>query len=388
MLDYNNKVMSLPNQKELDQIKKTIAKGTKYLRLYREHYLSQYKTYNTYDGGVSMFLLFFQNHYDLDFKFKEKDFQLTKITQKMHSRHKAAWFQTSEDEDIFGTPFLEDIYFQKKLRYKGSEYQIQLEKYLKSGYLNKISHMMPILDIFSQNQIKYINVALAIYGLEDRGYKISKEFRNETAKGLVAIFENQKEYDEQYLDLVKIFALYLLYLLKEDQLIDIKAINHFLKCLSKHQASNGQWIHSSNFDQVRERDNTIMSTFALGIFLEYYRSIEKTTYNFQRNKKLNLKPSKKITNDTWGSYLDTTLDKAGKLIVNLSGGNVTQEFQSEEGFANPSYPDPWKNQYRTYDPNKSWFDDVRCIPTLLTLLVYILLMVFGGYITYKFVKSK
>lgn len=393
---------------EPEKLKKSIANATKYLRNYRKHYISQNRSYNTYDGGVSMLLLFFQNHYHLDFKFRGsdyKDIKLTKITQKLSKKHNISWYQTREDEDIFSTEFLQEIYFQDKLRYKSLEYQTQLEKYLKSGYFNKMSHLMPILDIFSQNQIKTVNVALGLYGLIDRGYKIRPEFKKEVTDQLIAIFENQREYDPQYLDLIKVYSLYLLYLLKEDSRINIKDLNSFMGCLIKHQASNGQWIHSTNFDQVRERDNTIMTVFALGILLEYYQSIQQLGDNYQRNKRLsknksNNKENNKENNITntsndepsfWTSYLDKALDQAGKLVINLAGGKVSHSIEKEsrenmiEGYQN-YYPDPWDKI--TYDPQASYFEDSRCMGNLIELLIYLILIIFTGYFVYAFLRNK
>jgi len=375
---------------DLEKLKKSIANGTKYLRNYRKHYISQHKTYDTYDGGVSMFLLFFQNYYGVDFNFNGSDYKdtrLTKITYKLSQKHKNSWYQTSEDEDIFSTDFLQEIYFQNKLRYKSLEYQSQLEKYLKSGYFNKMSHLMPILDIFSQNQIKSVNVGLAIYGLIERGYKIRPEFKKEVVQQLIAIFENKREYDPQYLDLIKVYSLYIIYLLKEDKLIDIKDINSFIECLIKHQASNGQWIHSSNFDQVRERDNTIMSMFALGILLEYYQSIKKLGHNYQKNKTLNNKQIEKLYMDStplWSSYLDMALEKAGNLVINLSGGNVSHQIENYQNY----YQDPWKDEYKKYNPNASFFEDSRCMGSLIELIIYLIIIILTAYFVYSLLKNK
>jgi hypothetical protein len=139
---------------------------------------------------------------------------------------------------------------------------------------------MPILDIFSQRQIRYLNVGLALFGLMEKNYMKTKENRmfkhlkKRISRELADMFNNKSNYDPLYLDTTKAYALFLLHLLEEDKRIDQDDYHKFVISLLKTQNSMGHWIHTDTYDSVNEINNTILTIFAVINLLNYYSIIK------------------------------------------------------------------------------------------------------------------
>ena len=113
--------------------------------------------------------------------------------------------------------------------------------------------------------------------------------------------------------------------------------------------------------------------------------------NKENNKENNITNTSNDEPSFWTSYLDKALDQAGKLVINLAGGEVSHSIEKEsqenmiEGYQN-YYPDPWDKI--TYDPKASYFEDSRCMGNLIELLIYLILIIFTGYFVYAFLRNK
>lgn len=283
------------------KIKKSISKAVKYLRKYRLRLMEIERKDKVDDGGVSIIMSYLQGRFGIDFGFKENCRNLYKCARKYRINHPKSLFDNNvidQDEDLFSTNFLQDIYFQKTNQYPLDVYLDKLERYLMTGD-GYFSQLLPIMDIFSQKKVRTLNVALALFGLQEkRPDKTSDNHRFNTMKKnvideLVKIFDNDAGYDPYYLDTVKAYSLVLMIFFDKSKLIKGKDHTKFINCLIKNQASNGQWYHADNYDSVSEINNLIITVLALTVLLDYYENKAEFIEQKKENKKENPKQENK-----------------------------------------------------------------------------------------------
>jgi hypothetical protein len=277
--NYNKLEKDTDDIKLLKRIKKSISQGVKHLRDYRMRILKEEEKKQVYDGGASILLSYIQGKYAIDLGFEKNCDNLVKCAQDYIITHPKPLLNYNKSEnDLFDTNFLREIFLQKSNQYPLRIYIQKMETYLQNGngFINQI---LPILDIFSQRQVRYVNVGLGLFGLMEQNYEkttANKEFRHlkkRVARELADIFHNKSNYDPLYLDTVKAYSLFLLHLLEEEDRIDEDDYKKFSVCLMRTQNSIGNWIHSNNYDSVNEINNTILTIFAVINLLNYYKKL-------------------------------------------------------------------------------------------------------------------
>jgi hypothetical protein len=274
-------MVDMDNSKLKKKISRAISKGVKYLLTYKIRIIEEDAKKPTYDGGATILLNFIQGRYGIDMVNEKTCDNLVKCAQEYMLNHKKPLFSTYDEQqnDLFDTNFLRDIYLQKNNQYPINVYIEKMEKYLQTGD-GFISQLMPILDIFSQRQIRYLNVGLALFGLMEKNYekttenKMFKHLKKRISRELADMFNNKSNYDPLYLDTTKAYALFLLHLLEEDKRIDQDDYHKFVINLLKTQNSMGHWIHTDTYDSVNEINNTILTIFAVINLLNYYSIIK------------------------------------------------------------------------------------------------------------------
>ena len=262
------------------KIKKGISKGVKYLREYRLKMIEEQRKQGIkYDGGVTILLAFIEGKYGIPLGFKKKYNTIVKCGQEYSIiAPKPVFVYGDQENDLFETNFLRDIFLQKSNQYTLQNYISKMEKYLQGGD-GLISQLIPILDIFSQRHVRYLNVGLGLYGLmEKKREKVisDKSFlhlKKRVASELVNIFLNKSNYDDLYLDTSKAYSLLLLHLLEEDSRIEETDHEKFINCMLKNQSSLGNWIHTDAFDKTNEINNMILTIFCVINLLHYYKKI-------------------------------------------------------------------------------------------------------------------
>jgi hypothetical protein len=282
--------MSTNDLKLEKKITKAISKGVKYLLSYRIRIMEEDAKKPTYDGGATILLNFIQGRYGIDLGNEKTCDNLVKCAQDYMIDHKKPMFSTYNEQqnDLFDTNFLRDIYLQKTIQHPLNIYIQKMEKYLQSGD-GFISQILPILDIFSQRQIRYLNVGLALFGLMEKNYqkttqdKMFKHLKKRVSRELADMFNNKSNYDPLYLDTTKAYSLFLLHLLEEGKRIDLEDYHKFVISLLKTQNSMGHWIHTDTYDSVNEVNNTILTVFAVINLLNYYNIIKDTETEKQDN---------------------------------------------------------------------------------------------------------
>ncbi len=262
------------------KIKKGISRGVKYLREYRLKMIEEQKKQGVkYDGGVTILLSYLEGKYGIELGFKKKCNNLVKCGQEYSIiAPKPVFIYGEQQNDLFETNFLRDIFLQKSNQYTLPNYINKMEKYLQGGD-GLISQLIPILDIFSQRHVRYLNVGLGLFGLiEKRPDKTlaNKSFlhlKKRVSSELVNIFLNKSNYDDLYLDTSKAYSLLLLHLLDEDSRIEDTDHEKFINCMLKNQSSLGNWIHTDAFDKTNEVNNMILTIFCVINLLHYYKKI-------------------------------------------------------------------------------------------------------------------
>ncbi len=262
------------------KIKKGISRGVKYLREYRLKMVEEQRKQGIkYDGGVTILLAFIEGKYGIPLGFKKKYNTLVKCGQNYSIiAPKPIFVYEEQENDLFETNFLRDIFLQNSNQYTLNNYISKMEKYLQGGD-GLISQLIPILDIFSQRHIRYLNVGLGLFGLmEKKREKVlaDKSFlhlKKRVATELVNIFLNKSNYDDLYLDTSKAYSLLLLHLLEEESRIEDTDHDKFINCMLKNQSSFGNWIHTDTYDKTNEINNMILTIFCVINLLHYYKKI-------------------------------------------------------------------------------------------------------------------
>jgi hypothetical protein len=233
-----------------------------------------------YDGGVTILLSYLEGKYGIELGFKKKCNNLVKCAQEYSIiAPKPVFVYGEQQNDLFETNFLRDIFLQKSNQYTLNIYISKMEKYLQGGD-GLISQLIPILDIFSQRHVRYLNVGLGLFGLMEKkrdktlSNKSFLHLKKRVSIELVNIFLNKSNYDDLYLDTTKAYSLFLLHLLEEDSRIEETDHEKFITCMLKNQSSLGNWIHTDAFDKTNEVNNMILTIFCVINLLHYYK---KTT---------------------------------------------------------------------------------------------------------------
>jgi hypothetical protein len=278
-----------------EKIKKSIAKGIKYLRKYRlkviEH---ENKKSNLYDGGVSILLSYLQSQYAIEFGFDINCGNLVKCAQEYSINHyKPIFNYDTRYTDLFETNFLKDIYLQKYTKYTTKSIIQKMEQYLQSGGGNIVSQIMPLLGLTNQRDMRYTNVGLGLVGLMQKNpdkilnNKYFQHLKKRVARELADIINNSNSSDNLYLNvsITKSYSLFLLYLLGEEKRIDEDTHNKFVISLLKSQNSNGEWIYSDITDTSNEINNALITIFSIVNLLNYFNKHNNDlSYNEEQEK--------------------------------------------------------------------------------------------------------
>ncbi len=290
-------------------IRKAMSKGVKYLLQYRLNMIEEEKEKKTYDGGVTILMNYMQGQYGINFNFDKSYNNLIKCSQNYMIDHKKPIFgKNKKNNDLFDTNFLRDIYLQKYNQYTLDVYVQKMEKYINTGD-GFLTQIIPILDIFNQRSIRYLNVGLALFGLMEKNYQKAMNNKNflhlkkRIARELADIFNSiSNNSDTHHLDHTKSYALLLLYFLEEKKRIDPEEHKKFILALLRTQNSMGQWIYSDSYDSANEINNNILTIFSIINLLNYYKDITEEV-----------------------SELNSELEMPGKIVEGFEGGFLTQD---------------------------------------------------------------
>ena len=288
--------------KESRKVRKSISKGVKYLRQYRLKIIEEeYKKGTGYDGGASILLSYLHGRFAIDFGFEENCGNLVKCAKEYIQTHPTPVlsFYSKQQNDLFETNFLRDIYFNDYNNIPIHNHVEKMEKYIQSG-TGLINNLIPILDIFSQRQIRYLNVGLGLFGLMEKNRdkaledKSFNHLKKRIGRELADLFHNKSNYDPLYLDTSKSYALVLLFLLEEEGRIEEDEYETFIKCIIRNQNSLGNWIHTNLFDSVNEVNNMLITIFSVVNLLNYYQmkfneidDIDENDNNNQQESRIN-----------------------------------------------------------------------------------------------------
>ena len=343
------------------KIKKSISRGIKYLLNYRLRMVEEEKKKSVYDGGATILLSYLQGRYGIELGFEGNCDNLVKCSQNYMIDHPKPLFGYSNQEnDLFDTNFLRDIYLQQYNQFPVAQYIEKMEKYIQTGD-GFISQLIPVLDIFSQRQIRYLNVGLALFGLMEKNYdkvitnKGFKHLKKRVTAELLDIFHNKSNYDPIYLDTTKSYALFLLHLLREDDKIDEEDELKFLGCLLKTQNGMGHWIHTDTFDSVNEVNNTILTIFSVVNLLYYYNKLTDNTDNTDN--------------------IDTSSENGIKKNKNINKTN----FDMIEGF---------EGGFLTQKNMDNIFNSKMCVSSLIQVGFLVILMAIFAYFMIRIYRNR
>ena len=120
----------MDNSKLEKKISRAISKGVKYLLTYKIRIIEEDAKNPTYDGGASILLNFIQGRYGIDMGNEKNCDNLVKCAQEYMLNHKKPLFSTYDEQqnDLFDTNFLRDIYLQKNNQYPINVYIQKMEK--------------------------------------------------------------------------------------------------------------------------------------------------------------------------------------------------------------------------------------------------------------------
>lgn len=362
-----SKKRTLSQEEKLEKkIKKTIIRGVKYLRKYRLEIIDQEAKEKFDDKGISIMLAYFQGRYGVELGYEEDCHNLYKCTQKYLKTHPRNIFNFKREKNhLFSTDFLEDIYFQKHNKFPTQKYIEYLEKYLNKGnsFMSHLSNLMPVLDLFSQRKVKYLNVALALFGLaEKKPLKVLKnhsyqKLKKKVVYELIKIFNNETDHDPYYLDSIRSYALLLIAFLGDLDKVEKSDYLRFIKRLIRNQSVSGHWVHADLKDGTDQTSNLLLTIFSLGTLLEY----------------INLDMIRSHSRDDSKSNLKSQKEKSQK------GKNQTKDL--EEGFMGFG-----GGGFMTQSNlDNMW--DTPCMGSLIELMSLLVIIVIAIYIFVKMYQS-
>jgi hypothetical protein len=370
------------------KIKKSIARGIKYLRKYRLKVIEQEeKKGNVYDGGASILLSYLQCQYAIDFSFDITCGNLVKCAQEYSvSHHKPIFNYDIQHTDLFETNFLRDIYIQKYTKYTIKGIIQKMEQYLQSGG-GIINQIMPLLGLTDQREMRYTNVGLGLVGLMQKNpekilnNKYFIHLKKRVSRELADIVNNNNSSDNLHLNvsITKSYSLFLLNLLDESKRIDDDTHQKFIISLLKSQNSSGEWIYSDITDTINEINNAIITIFSVVNLLNYYNKtfnsdLENINYdnkyddkekeneieNFEEEENNKLKKNKEKKDNN-----DNKEEKEGMI----------EGFSYAGGVLTPNNID------------KMLKDDKRCIGSIVEVTMLLLLVAGSVYLLLNLYKN-
>ena len=269
--------ISLP-KKGLTDLDKAIQNGTKFINEGYQTLLDSKNDIHDYDGGVTILLALLKQQHNIDVGLTINCNNLPGCAQQVYKLVKNNYKFSLTDEDIFGTPFLKQLYLTGKSIRNYYSFVTGLQNYLDTYQRYDMEGLVSFFNIQNQSYYKYINVGLALVALE-AGHqsqidKINKYkiLQNKVINGLWGVFNNAWQLEEQYLDPMKAMSLWLLYMLKKVQ--HTHKIDSYIRCIIKEQATNGQWINSDVFDGNNIVNDLILTSISL-MNLSSYKKMKK-----------------------------------------------------------------------------------------------------------------
>jgi hypothetical protein len=257
--------LSLP-KKGLDDISQSINKCKKYLIETYPILNNMKNNQDDYDGGISILMAMLNQLHDVNIGLNIPCDDLPTCAKAYYRGTQDRYRFSLTDEDIFGTPFLQQLYLTGEPITNQDNFLIGLQQYLDTYQRYEMVGLVSFFNIYNQNYYKFINIGLAIVALQ----KNYNEFTNNPKyillytriiKGLWSVFRNEAQYEEQYLDPMKAMSLWILYMLNEVNYK--KDVESYIRCTIKEQASNGQWINSDLYDGNNLINDLILSSICL-----------------------------------------------------------------------------------------------------------------------------
>jgi len=276
--------LSLPN-KDLKDLDDSIQKGKQFLIQTYKSLLQLKNNIYDYDGGVTILMALMKSKFNIDIGLKFKDCHNLPLCAKEAYKSDTIFKFNLTDEDIFGTPFLKDLYLKGKDMDTGLLIK-ELNKYLNTYQRFQMGGLVSFFNIQNQTYYRFINVGLAIVAMEKHNldnvnkYKLLKQ---RVTKGLFGVFNNERQLDGQYLDPMKAMSLWILFML--NQVENKKHIDSYIRCIIKEQASNGQWINSDVFDGNNLVNDLILTSISV-MNLVSYKQLKYNNFNDNQTKQV------------------------------------------------------------------------------------------------------
>lgn len=286
--------LSIP-QTGLSNIQNAIDSATQFINQYYPKLASMKK--NGYDGGVSVIVALLINKYQLGLKHlipaSAQCHNLVFCAQNMYPDIKNRYYFNVNDHDIFQLPFLETLYL------TGSQIE---DKYAfiqgLNDYYQNYQHypnkgIISFFEIFNQNYHKFINLGLAFYALEQDHPEMKnhpetkhpyRTLFQKVISGLWSVFQNEAQLESQYLDPLKAMALWILSMLDQVDETHQFAIESYLDCVVKEQATNGQWINSDLFDGNNLVNDILLTSVCLINLISYQQQFDHHSDAFLRQQ--------------------------------------------------------------------------------------------------------
>jgi hypothetical protein len=280
--------ISLP-KKGLSDLDKAIENGVKFLNERYQTLLDSKNNINDYDGGVTILLALLQQQHNIDMGLTVDCSDLPTCASLIYRSVRDRYKFSLTDEDIFGTPFLQQLYLTGEPIQNYTSFITGLQTYLDTYQRYDMEGLVSFFNIQNQAYYKYINVGLALVALESNhkstieqinSYKI---LHNKVINGLWGVFNNVWQLEEQYLDPMKAMSLWILFMM--GRVNHTRKIDNYINCTIKEQATNGQWINSDVFDGNNLVNDLILTSISV-MNLSSYRNLEKSPAK-QNNKNNN-----------------------------------------------------------------------------------------------------
>lgn len=301
--------ISLP-KKGLSDLDKAIEKGVTFLNERYQTLLDSKNNINDYDGGVTILLALLQQRHNIDMGLTVDCSDLPTCASLIYRSVKNRYKFSLTDEDIFGTPFLQQLYLTGEPIRNYMSFINGLQTYLDTYQRYDMEGLVSFFNIQNQAYYKYINVGLALVILEANhksaieqinSYKI---LNNKVINGLWGVFNNEWQLEEQYLDPMKAMSLWILFMM--GRVTHTKKIDTYINCVIKEQATNGQWINSDVFDGNNLVNDLILSSINI-MNLSSYKNLKKSPaatgkIAFQNNSENNSENNNGV--DQFGFYVE------------------------------------------------------------------------------------
>lgn len=354
--------------KGLDDLSQSINRSKKYLIETYPILQNQKTNPDEYDGGVSILLAMLNQVHNVNIGFTISCNDLVSCAKAIYRGGNFKFNVT--DEDIFGTPFLKQLYL------TGDQINQtildDLEKYLEKYQNFKLGGLVSFFNIYNQTYYKYINVGLALVAIQKNHTYLTKMTKyknlyNKVVVGLWSVFKNEAQLEEQYLDPMKAMSIWLLFMLNEIK--NTTPLDNYIKCLIREQATNGQWINSDLYDGNNLVNDLILTTISLMNLISYQQHI-----NLEESPKLISIEKNSIKND---------------IINNDNNIDLTQFKKQEDGltaFQSSDHPlnttnDEIITSYESFNVDKPKKCNNKTAKNTLLFLLFVLMVLFVARIT-------